>query len=912
MQGTGLRLVGLAGDRGGGSRESRWVARTGPTVVLLLVAGLAVAGTATATTIGEAGIESNIQDSGYDSVPLDDVSFSSTPHVIATTQTANGAQDPSSAHIKGVDTGGFSTQHCEWDAPDACDSHTGEANGWMALRPSEVNNAQGMETGIKTVSGEDGNGEKFHVDFTETFDQVPLVFTTVQTENGPQDPLNTQAYNINKTGFTLEFCEQDTDDGCDAHNPTGGEKVAWWAIDRSQVSEDTGFEYGVESPSDSNWATNIELSKFSSTPVVLAETATENGGEEALYAEVKDVSSTSFDLRFCEGHDADASDPENACDDFHMTEEVAWVAISPGAVDLDLQGGSNSAPAADFTVSCTDLTCDYDGSDSSDSDGSISGYDWDFGDGTTGTGETVSHTYGCGGTFSVNLTVTDDDGATDTSSQEVTVTDMDTDGDGLTDCKETGRYGTEPNDPDTDRDLLSDGEEVLTYDTDPTDSDHDNDEFPDGPEVDNFASWLWTDRFDDTHINDVAWTVDGGSESADCGTANGPRALYFSGDSTRSAVTKSLDVSEGGGVEFFLKYGDDTSGCDAIESGDEVELQYSTDGGTSWTKISEYAPGSYTSFHHVRETIPTLAETSSTIFRWIQPSFTDGFDHWAIDEVTIPTVRGGGDPSTFLCDEDGTPCAYPNVKEPDLYFEMDGLEDHCVFLADCDTHIISNTERNGVVNTFTDEGINAHFDTGQIGDDASNHGGQIITGDTDAEGSTTWNHLETTYDVNSDFFDPDRRGIFHHMVAVHAIDQNGEFRCGVGETPRNSERENRGDFAALAHGDHTDGECVGDVSVEAAIQMTTLEEYGHNMFGVVQPEGDQCGNDILHDDFGKYSLDGQDCSPEQQFADYKKGSASNPHRWVELKEPLAHDGSGCPTDSECHTDSEGDLNNGLE
>ncbi|MFW5926891.1 MAG: PKD domain-containing protein [Wenzhouxiangella sp.] len=83
----------------------------------------------------------------------------------------------------------------------------------------------------------------------------------------------------------------------------------------------------------------------------------------------------------------------------------------------------NSAPTASFTYSCTDLACDFDGSDSSDSDGSISSYEWDFGDGNTATGETVSHTYGSDGTYTVTLTVTDDAGATDSSSQDVTVED---------------------------------------------------------------------------------------------------------------------------------------------------------------------------------------------------------------------------------------------------------------------------------------------------------------------------------------------------------------------------------------------------------------------------------------------------------------------------------------------------------
>jgi PKD repeat protein len=81
---------------------------------------------------------------------------------------------------------------------------------------------------------------------------------------------------------------------------------------------------------------------------------------------------------------------------------------------------ANGAPVASFTVACSGPTCTFDGAGSSDPDGTIASYSWSFGDGQSGAGATVNHTYTTG-TFSVRLIVADTGGATGTAFGTVSV-----------------------------------------------------------------------------------------------------------------------------------------------------------------------------------------------------------------------------------------------------------------------------------------------------------------------------------------------------------------------------------------------------------------------------------------------------------------------------------------------------------
>jgi PKD repeat protein len=93
-----------------------------------------------------------------------------------------------------------------------------------------------------------------------------------------------------------------------------------------------------------------------------------------------------------------------------ITEIQAFHANVPPTVSIT--GTYSGAPGATFQFT----------NNATDSDGTISTYHWDFGDGSTATGATPSHTFAAARTYTVTLLVTDDGGETAQATKTVTIT----------------------------------------------------------------------------------------------------------------------------------------------------------------------------------------------------------------------------------------------------------------------------------------------------------------------------------------------------------------------------------------------------------------------------------------------------------------------------------------------------------
>ncbi|TQV89046.1 S8 family serine peptidase [Aliikangiella coralliicola] len=89
--------------------------------------------------------------------------------------------------------------------------------------------------------------------------------------------------------------------------------------------------------------------------------------------------------------------------------------------NVTVSDSSNQPPQAAFTYSANNLDISFT-DQSSDADGNIVGWSWDFGDSNNASSQNPNHSYATAGTYTVTLTVTDDDGAQSSTSQQVTVT----------------------------------------------------------------------------------------------------------------------------------------------------------------------------------------------------------------------------------------------------------------------------------------------------------------------------------------------------------------------------------------------------------------------------------------------------------------------------------------------------------
>ncbi|PHS05045.1 MAG: hypothetical protein COA88_12885 [Kordia sp.] len=147
----------------------------------------------------------------------------------------------------------------------------------------------------------------------------------------------------------------------------------------------------------------------------------------------------------------------------------------------------------------------------------------------------------------------------------------------------------------------------------------------------------------------TGWASSPYTVGAPCWTDMIDNTPYFwagvtNNNGARLVTTNILDVSLGGTIEFYMRYGSDDPdpGCESPDLVDEgVFLQYSIDNGINWVTINTWNPTGvlsdplYSWIQYI-ENIPVGAQTQHTSFRWYQPQNSGAeYDNWGLDSILI-------------------------------------------------------------------------------------------------------------------------------------------------------------------------------------------------------------------------------------------------------------------------------------
>lgn len=302
------------------------------------------------------------------------------------------------------------------EAPDRDGAHTAESVSWIVLEAGSWQLADGtrLEVGRLNTSATVGKAvadQWAAITFDTALGATPAVLTQVQSDNDPTW-VKTRQRAAGASGFEVALEEAEAGD---LH---GSESVGWLAIEPASGSWN-GHAYVAANTPDAvnhNFYTAGFGLNLGADPRFVASLATHDGRDGAALRH-RNLTASSAQIKVEEDTTLDSETG-------HTPEVVSYLAIGG---DGTLTGQPFAAavhlpPTADFSYICTDLECSFDAGLSSDDQPIPSGgYAWSFGDGATGSGRTVSHTYAAGGAYTVTLTVTDSGGKSGTKARSVSV-----------------------------------------------------------------------------------------------------------------------------------------------------------------------------------------------------------------------------------------------------------------------------------------------------------------------------------------------------------------------------------------------------------------------------------------------------------------------------------------------------------
>jgi len=269
-------------------------------------------GTQGTVEIGDVSVDHNWKRVAFNDTFID-------PVVVANPLSYN-EEDPAVLRIRNLDSRGFDIRVQEWDYLNG--THTAENVSYIVMeRGSYI-----LEDGTKVEAGRfdtDATGSFGWVDFSQTFNQVPVVTSTVSSFN-EEDAVCSRLKNINTTGFEFRMQEQELNR--QIHTIETISYIAW------EPSSGTvgNLTFEVDKTDDvikHNLQTIVYNETFMATPVFLADMQTTDGWDTAnLRQQNKDLYGIDINITEEQSRDSEI---------YHTTEVVGYMVFAKIDISID-------------------------------------------------------------------------------------------------------------------------------------------------------------------------------------------------------------------------------------------------------------------------------------------------------------------------------------------------------------------------------------------------------------------------------------------------------------------------------------------------------------------------------------------------------------------------------------------------
>lgn len=302
------------------------------------------------------------------------------------------------------DTTGVSTAH----------QYTNPGNYMITLTVTDNEGATDTETANITVSAPSNNAPVAAFDATPTSGLAPLTVNVDAASSTDSDGT------IVSYSWDWGYATPDSTGETSSHEYTAGSNyvITLTVMDDDGATDTATAEIIVTSPSNNTPTASFTASPLSGTVSLLVNV---NGGGSSDSDGTISSYVWSWGDNTANGSGITASHTYTIAGTYTITLTVTDDdgATDTHTTDITVNPVLNIAPNALFVIPSNAGTVPFllqaNGSSSTDSDGIISSYSWNWGDGTSfGSGSSANHTYNSAGGYHIILTVTDDDGATDT------------------------------------------------------------------------------------------------------------------------------------------------------------------------------------------------------------------------------------------------------------------------------------------------------------------------------------------------------------------------------------------------------------------------------------------------------------------------------------------------------------------